>query len=251
MLGADMQMDKEMYADAGEFYDVVSDEQWRLRRDSFQKVLSGLSTVDGAVLDIGSGTGHGVVAAAEVLPEAEIFAVEPSPTMRTALLSRIMQNGNLRSRVTVVPATSESMEIPESLRAVLFLGCIGFMDEEARKKIWSRLASCITPGGLILFDVMMISSPQIVPKMHLAEIPVGRNTYHVWIEGFPEDDLYEKWMLTYQIVSDGKVLLERKAEFLWRTLSLEDVAREAEPFGFVYEPLTDTLIPSGILYKKD
>ncbi|WP_291328773.1 class I SAM-dependent methyltransferase [Desulfovibrio sp. UCD-KL4C] len=242
-------MQKEMYAEAGEFYDVVSDEQWRLRKGAFQQVLSGLSDFEGAVLDIGSGTGHGVVAAAEILPGADIFAVEPSPTMRTALLSRIMQTGDLRKRVTVVPSTCESIELPQSLRAVLFLGCIGFMDDEARHNFWPKLATRMSPGSLILFDVMMISSPQYVEKMHLAEIPVGYNTYHVWIEGVPEGELFEKWLLTYQMMKGDEIILERKVDFLWRTLSLEDVAREAEPHGFSFEPLTETLIPSGVLRK--
>lgn len=105
-----METMKEMYAEAGEFYDVVSDNEWKVRRKAFQEILMTLTDVDGAILDIGSGTGHGVVAAAEVLPDVDIFAVEPSPTMRTALLSRIMQTGNLRQRVTVIPSTFETNE---------------------------------------------------------------------------------------------------------------------------------------------
>lgn len=240
---------KEMYADAGEFYDVVCDEQWRLRKDAFQRVLSGLAGVAGTIVDIGAGTGHGVLAAAEALPDADIVAVEPSPTMRTALLSRIMQTGNLRQRVTVIPAAFEDAPLPEQVRAVLFLGCVGFVDDEARRNFWSRLAAHMPPGGVVLFDVMMISTPQRVGKMHLAEIPVGHHAYHVWLEGVPQDAQHEKWLLTYQIAKDATVLLERRVDFLWRTLGLEDVAREAGPYGFAFEALTDTLIPSAILRR--
>ncbi len=102
------------------------------------------------MIDIGSGTGHGGIAAAEVLKEVEILAVEPSPTMRTALLSRSMQTGALRKRVTVVPSSFESFKLPEKIRAVLFLGCIGFMEEKARKEFWSQLAPHMTAGSLIL-----------------------------------------------------------------------------------------------------
>lgn len=245
-----METMKEMYAEAGEFYDVVSDNEWKVRRKAFQEILMTLTDVDGDILDIGSGTGHGVVAAAEVLPDVDIFAVEPSPTMRTALLSRIMQTENLRQRVTVIPSTFETAEIPERLRAVLFLGCIGFMDDKARHNFWEKLAPHMTPGGIVLFDVMMINKPKPYPKMHLAEIPVGHNIYHVWLEGIPDGDLYEKWVATYQIIRDNKILVEKVVEFPWRTLGLDDVACEAVPHGFVFEPLTETLIPSGILRKK-
>ncbi len=40
-----MVKEKEMYSEAGEFYDVVSDEQWRLRKKSFQHVLSDLDAL--------------------------------------------------------------------------------------------------------------------------------------------------------------------------------------------------------------
>lgn len=246
-----METTKEMYAEAGEFYDVVSDEQWRLRKTDFQRVLSLLGAVEGVILDIGSGTGHGVVVAAEALPDADIFAIEPSPTMRTALLSRVMQTGDLRQRVTVIPSTFETAELPDRLRAVLFLGCIGFVDDNVRRGFWARLAPRMSPEALVLVDVMMISRPQIVEKTRLAKIPVGHNTYHVWLEGVPKDDLYQNWLLTYQITKDGVSILERKVEFPWRTLSLEDIAVEAAPYGFEFEKLTDTLIPSGMLRRTE
>lgn len=240
---------KEMYADAGEFYDVMSGNLWQ-RRKGFLEALSGLADVEGAVLDIGSGTGHGIVAVADVLPDAEIYAIEPSPTMRAVLVSRIMQTEDLQKRATIIPSNFENAELPEKVRAVLFLACIGLMDEAARRDFWGRLAARMSPGGLVLFDVMMIDKPKPVEKIHVAEVPVGRNVYHAWAEGVPLDEKREKWVSTYQIVRDGSVILERHAEYVWQTVSLEDVAREAAPHGFAFEPINDdTLIPSGILRK--
>ncbi|MDY0202833.1 MAG: class I SAM-dependent methyltransferase [Desulfovibrio desulfuricans] len=244
-----METTKEMYADAGEFYDVMSGRLWE-RRKNFLEALSHVADVEGAVLDIGAGTGHGVVAAAEVLPGVDIFAVEPSPTMRAVLVSRIMQTEGLQRRVTVIPSTFEAAELPERVRAVLFLACIGLMDDAARRAFWARLAAHMSPGGLVLFDVMMIDKPQPVEKIHVAEVAMGQNTYHAWAEGIPVDGLREKWVSTYQIVRNNVVILERHAEYTWQTISLDDVAREAEPYGFVFERQTeDTMIPSGILRK--
>lgn len=240
---------KEMYADAGEFYDVMAGNLWQ-RRKGFLKALSGLADVEGAVLDIGSGTGHGLVAVGRMLPDVEMFAIEPSPTMRAVLVSRIMQAEDLQKRTTVIPSTFEGADLPEKVRAVLFLACIGLMDDAARRNFWGRLAKHMSPGGLVLFDVMMIDKPQPVEKIHVAEVPMGRNVYHAWAEGVPLDEQREKWVSTYQIVRDGKVVLESHAEYTWQTVSLEDVAREAAPHGFEFEPVNDdTLIPSGILRK--
>jgi len=239
---------KDPYSEQGEFYDVVSGGLWKTRK-VFLDVLAGLANVDGVILDIGSGTGHGVVAVSEVLPGVEIFAVEPSSTMRATLLSRIMQTGDLQQRVTVIPTTFENFELPDRVRAVLLLACIGIFDDGARQNFWAKLAPHMPMGGLVLFDVM-IDKPAPVAKMRVAEIPVGRHTYHAWVEGVPQGDKYQKWQSTFQITKGDQVLLERHIESVWRTLSLEDVAREAEPFGFAYEPLpADPRIPSGLLRK--
>ena len=157
---------KEMYADAGEFYDVMAGNLWQ-RRKGFLEALSGLADVEGAVLDIGSGTGHGLVAVGSVLPDAEMFAIEPSPTMRAVLVSRIMQTEGLQKRTTVIPSTFEDADLPEKIRAVLFLACIGLMDDAARRNFWGRLAKHMSPGGLVLFDVMMIDKPQPLKKIHV------------------------------------------------------------------------------------
>ncbi len=243
-----METTKDMYAGPGEFYDVMAGRLWS-QRTAFLDILSEVVNVEGAILDIGSGTGHGVVAASEILPGVDIFAVEPSPTMRTALLSRIMQTEQLQRSVTVIPSTFEKVDLPGRLRAVLFLACIGLFNDEARRSFWARIAPRMSPGSVVLFDVM-VDKPQRVEKIQVAEVAVGHNTYHNWLEGIPQDDLHQKWLSTYQIVRDNKVVLERNAEFIWRTLSLEDVAREAIPHGFAFEALaTDTLIPSGILRR--
>lgn len=236
------------YSEQGEFYDVLCPKIWQ-HRQVYLDVLSGLHDVEGVVMDIAAGTGHGVAAIASAIPDVEIIAVEPSRVMRAMLLSRAASSEDLRARLTVVPSTFEEMVMPSRVRAVLMLACLGLFDETARKGFWERIAGHMPPGGVILFDVM-VDRPMTVDKMISAQGVVGRHTYVSEVEGRPLNDRDQLWLSTYSVLSDGKVIQQVHVEYVWHTVGLRDIADEAAPHGFAFEEVpADPRVPSGMLRR--
>lgn len=242
-------MTHDPYALSAEFYDVLSEQQWRARKAPIMTALRQVAAMDGAVLDVGAGTGPCMRVIAEALPEARIFAVEPSAAMRAALACRIMQDADLRRRVTVLPGRLEEVALPPRLSAAVICGTIGYFDEAGRRALWRDLAGRLMPGGIVVVDVMMLDRPQQVPFMKVAESAMGEHVYEVWLEGAPADAGSMHWTLTYRVVRGDAVVRSFQAEHDWHTFGLERVAEEASQAGFSFEPLADALIPAGLLRR--
>ena len=241
-------MKEDPYSQQGEFYDVLCPRIWEHRK-VYLDILTGLTDVDGAVMDIAAGSGHGVLAIAQAIPGVEIYAVEPSAVMRAMLLSRVMNSEDLQKRVTVIPSSFEDFTIPGKVRAAMLLACIGLFEESSRKQFWGKLASHMPSGGIVLFDVM-VDKPMVIEKMIASEGHVGRHTYTAFVEGLPYGEREQKWISTYQVKRDKELIQETHAEYIWHTVSLEDIANEAASHGFTFKQVpADPRIPSGMLCK--
>ncbi len=242
-------MSHDPYALSAEFYDVLSEQQWQARKAPIAAALRQAPAGAGPVLDVGAGTGPCVRVIADSLPEVPIVAVEPSAAMRAALVGRIMQDPDLRRRVTVLAGRLEEVSLPPRLSAAVICGTIGYFDREARRALWSDLAGRLAPGGVVVVDVMMLSQPQEVPFMKVAGTRMGEQDYEVWLEGRPADAGTMHWTLTYRVVRGEELLRTFCAEHDWHTFGLEQVAEEAAQAGFSFEPLADALIPAGLLRR--
>jgi len=176
------------YVESVELYDIISDEQWKIRREAIVSELKTVPVNAGPVIDVGAGTGQSLKLIAETLPTAQIIAIEPSAVMRVALMSRIMQNKKLRQQVTVFPGRFQDIVLPERLAAVTIFSVIGFFDESERQEMWGLLAKKLDPNGVIIVDVMMINKPQPVSRRQVARMQVGSHFYEAWMEGTPIDD---------------------------------------------------------------
>ena len=92
------------------FYDLFH-ESWcvpKLRR-SLSSLLAGVRR---SILQVGAGTGLVTASLADWTP-AEIFALEPSATMRAVLLSRLSSRPDLLSRVTVLSGDALSVRLDD------------------------------------------------------------------------------------------------------------------------------------------
>ncbi|MBG0561335.1 class I SAM-dependent methyltransferase [Actinoplanes aureus] len=87
------------YAASGEFLDILIRDAWTILREPVADALRGLDPAAGPLADLGSGSGRGVRLLAELAPEADILAIEPSPVLRAALLAHLA-DGCLNGRQT-------------------------------------------------------------------------------------------------------------------------------------------------------
>src|SRR5919201_4925139 len=100
------------YAITAEFYDVLAGPRWATLAPALANALAGADPAAGPLLDLGAGTGLSTVALADAVPEATILAVEPSPSLRAVLLSRLAARPDLQRRVTVLPMDLFGAELP-------------------------------------------------------------------------------------------------------------------------------------------
>lgn len=90
----------------------VSEPMWDGLGAALAHALAGSAPSAGPMADLDAGRGLSTVAIADALPTADILAVEPLPSMRAVLLSRLRGRPDLRTRVSVVAATVERAELP-------------------------------------------------------------------------------------------------------------------------------------------
>ena len=244
-------MNADPYALSAEFYDVLSEQQWRIRREPIATALRAAPVAAGPILDVGAGTGPCVRVIAEAVPTAAIVAVEPSPAMRAALLCRILQDPSLRERVTVLAGRLEEVTLPPRLSAAVICGTIGYFSPDARRALWRDLAQRLAPGGVVVVDVMMLDRPRPVPPTRVAATRVGDQDYEVWLAGEPASATLMHWTLTYRVRRGERLVRSFQAEHDWHTFGLDLVAEEAARAGFRFAPLAEALIPAGILRRVE
>jgi SAM-dependent methyltransferase len=225
------------YAVSAEFYEVMAIPHWAAKRDVLVAALTGCGTVTEPVLDIGAGTGLSTVAIADSIPEVAIHAVEPSAAMRAALVSRILDHDDLVDRVTVHPADIEDVDLPDRIGAAVLMGVIGFLDRDARERLWTRLRHRITPRSPVVVEVMALDRPMPVPEMTIAERRIGRRHNEVRISGQPAGDDLQRWTMRYLVRDDDRVVRDFTAEYSWHTVGLAELAGEAEKHAMTLQQL--------------
>jgi hypothetical protein len=109
-----------------------------------------LAGVRGNIVEIGAGTGLLTTSLADLTP-AEIFALEPSASMRAVLLSRLSSRPELLSRVTVLPCDALSIRLDEPAQAVVMINVMYAFEPDYRRRLWPVLAGVLETGALLVF----------------------------------------------------------------------------------------------------
>jgi hypothetical protein len=76
------------YARTAPFYDVMASSFWASLGPAVAGLLVHVDPTAGPVIDHGAGTGRSTVVIADSVMEAEVWAVEPSPSMRWTMTYR-------------------------------------------------------------------------------------------------------------------------------------------------------------------
>jgi len=220
------------YAVTAQFYDVMADDQHSAVDTQIAAALTGLDTTAGPVVDIGAGTGLTTRVIATTLPDADIFAVEPDPSMRCALMARVWSAPDLRRRVSIIPMGIMDAPLPATIAgAVLSASLVHFSPKE-RAKLWALLANRLVAGGRVIAEVQCPYAVAI-PQMQMVGSRIGRVEYEGQASAELLDEQRQRWCVTYRSVLDGKELACDSATYDCWTISADKIVAEASAAGLV------------------
>lgn len=233
---------EDTYGATAEFYDLVSEPMWDGLGASLAHALAGSAPSAGPVADLGAGTGLSTVAIADALRTADILAVEPSPSMRAVLLSRLRGRPDLRTRVSVVPATIDRAELPARLGGAVALFMIGHLDPHARSALWRLLADRLAPGTPVVVGLSPPERPETIPETAYHRARQGIFDYEGSMAARPSGPDTMDWTMTYRVRRDARLVDERVNHFRYHTVGLRDLAAEAAAAGLHLEAKDDPLV---------
>lgn len=224
-------LDADEYQRSVEYVDVLLAEPWHLYGPLVAAGLDGVDPAAGPVVDVGAGTGRGVLALAAALPEVEILAVEPSVAMRAVLMARVGSDDDLRRRVTVVAGDLESVRSAERFSAVLAMNMIGHLDRSARRSFWATLAGRLASGAPALVNLQPPAEAVEIAETPTSEVAVGRYTYQGSGHAIPTGADQVTWHMTYRTLDSGVPVAEEQAAYAWWVLSEAGLRDEASAAG--------------------
>jgi SAM-dependent methyltransferase len=222
----------DQYAITAEFYDILAGPLWEHLGPAVVAALEGARSSAGPLLDLGAGTGLSTVALADAVPDAAILAVEPSPSLRAVLHSRLAARADLRDRVTVLPTDLAGAELPNRLGGAVAISMLGHLDRTARAGLWALLAARLAPGSPAVVELQPPARPEIVPATEFARARLGDLEYEGSGSAHPVGEDLVCWTMTYRVSRGGRLIAERVNVFPeWHTIGAEEVAAEAAAAG--------------------
>lgn len=215
------------YEAMGELHDLFMDGPWARLEPALSAVFGDLGP-DDVVVDLGAGTGVGTATLARC-SAARIVAVEPSLTMRTALLTRIAADPRLAERVSVLAGSAPAVldELPEVVAGFVCAHVLGHMTSPDRVATFERLARSMRPDAVGL----LVMSPDAGPE-DVAERTVGTHRY---VERHEPGTDPHRGVTTYQVLDGTRLVREITCTWTWDPPSAADLARELGRSGLVLE----------------
>ncbi|MEV7959144.1 class I SAM-dependent methyltransferase [Streptomyces sp. NPDC087532] len=214
------------YDRTAEYVAVLIPSAWQGLGPALGRALDGLDTSLGPVVDVGAGTGEGTVAIAQTLPATEIVAVEPHPSLRTALLARLASGNGLPGRVTVLGEDILSATLPEQISGLVAMNVIGHLTPAERNALWTLLTERLAPRGRAVLNIYPPTRPESVPSTPMSETTLGRRLYTASASAEPAGTDSVTWHMTYRIVDNGTVVNEFTASDLWHVFTSEELSEE-------------------------
>lgn len=238
------------YAPTAGAYDLFNQSFRSAQLEALEPVLSRFDLAQGPVLDIGAGSGLNTALVLERLPHARVLAVEPSPSMRALLLSRIANHADWHERVTVRPESIFDAPLPRSIAGALMLGVIGHFDSAERTTVFVALRERLPAGAPVLFDLQEPERPMRVAPFTFLDVRVGDLRYSGTGEAWPDSDGDGGdgdgdgdsmiWRMTYSTLEGDTVLYEATAEHRYHHPAHDTVRAETAAAGLRMERVGDS-----------
>lgn len=219
------------YTVTAQFYDALASDAHAPVDLEIARALQGLRTAGHPVLDIGAGTGLTTRVIAAALPDAGILAVEPDPAMRSALMTRVWSDEDLRRRVSILPQPVLSAPLPSVISAAVAGASLVHFDPRQRQELWALLSDRLSPAGRVVVEIQCPLA-QDLAETCFATAQVGRITYEGWAAAERLDDAQQRWRLRYVARLDGTEIDCQDTAYVCWTISSDQVLEEAGGFGF-------------------
>ncbi|WP_120717246.1 class I SAM-dependent methyltransferase [Tsuneonella amylolytica] len=228
------------YAVTAQYYDPLASLTHAETDRRIAAALAGLDETGGPFIDIGAGTGLTTALIAAALPEVEIWAVEPDPAMRPALMTRVWSDLDLRTRVTILPCGIAETPLPERIAGAVLSASLVHFSPADRAHLWPLLAGRLAPGGRIVAEVQCPHA-QDLPEAAIGEVGVGRMTYRGAASARKIGPDRQRWHMTYRASMDGREMACHETTYDCWAISADEVLEEAATAGLIGQ-IADELI---------
>ena len=224
------QHDDPYAAATAEFYELLATAHWQRTGEELAGLLSDVDPAAGPIVDVGAGTGIGLSYLHAAVPDGELYAIEPSKAMRTALHTRLLLDHRLNGRVTVDPRPV-GRALPERASAVVLSAVLGHLDDHERSRLWQFVADRMPAGAPVVVEILPPYRPVVFEPVRYAVRPVGRFVYEGWQSGEPAGARTMRWKMTYRVVDGDSLVSEQCVVSTYRCWSSDDLCAEVDVFG--------------------
>ena len=231
MYGQCMSDISDRYAATAGLYDLMASSYRPAQLAALESLLAVLSPEAGPVLDLGAGSALNTMVVLDRVPEAHVFAIEPSATMRALILDKLAARPDRHHRVTVRPEDFFSAPLPDRLGGAIALGVLGHFDPGERAAVIAEIADRLPVGGAALFDLQAPARPQRVEPFEFTVADIGDLTYRAIAEAWPVDEDRMRWRMSYLTLEGERVLVEDTVEHEFHHPDPARVSEEAEQVG--------------------
>lgn len=234
--------DVDPYAPTAPYYDLLATSFWDVLGPALSEALAGTNPLAGPIVDLGAGTGRSTLVIADAVADAEVWAVEPSASMRAMLLAHLALRPDLHARVTALADDVAGLAWPQQIAAAVACNMIGHLDANARSALWARVALHLAPGGVAVVGLQPPARPERIEATPMAEVTIGRHTYQGVAEAEPTGERSMHWTMTYRTIAGDTVVHEAVKSSDWWTVGCDDVVAEAALAGLSVSPAAADLL---------
>lgn len=194
----------------------------------------------GPILDVGAGSGTLSAWVLEQAPEARVYALEPSPAMRSLALARLAAHPEWHPRITLRPESFFDAPLPARIGGAIALGVMGHFDAGERAAVLAEFAARLPIGGAALLDLQEPERPHRVAPYEFTVATIGEVTYRGIAEAWPVDTEAMRWRMTYLSLEGDRILTEETTEHLYHHPAPDLFIREAGDVGLTAGRLGET-----------
>ncbi|MFI5957434.1 class I SAM-dependent methyltransferase [Cryptosporangium sp. NPDC051539] len=188
------------------------------------------------VLDVGAGTGR--VALAVAGRGATVHCLEPSSSMRSALLAKVAARPALWPRITVVAGQAPEITLPGPFDYAYLAGSLQFLTADQRRATFRALAERMPPDAVLALDMVDDTVAEYRPDpagVVVAEARIGDSHYRM--HAAVTDGTGDAVLITYryETTHQGRTdvqTLRRRRYFHLR----DDVHADLRAAGFTPDP---------------